>query len=68
MALAGETEKVQLPPGTPVVEITRVAYTGDGTPVGVNEMTADAGSCVFRYEFGDRRLIDLGRSDRVMSF
>ena len=30
---------------------SRTAYTADGTPVEVNEMTADAGSYVFRYEF-----------------
>jgi GntR family transcriptional regulator len=51
MPLAEETERLQLPPGTPVVEITRTAYTASGTPVEVNEMTADAGSYVFRYEF-----------------
>jgi hypothetical protein len=36
------------------VDICRVALTADGTPVEVNEMTADAGAYVFRYEF-DRR-------------
>ena len=51
MPLAEETEKLRLPPGTPVVEITRTAYSADGTPVEVNEMTADAGSYVFRYQF-----------------
>ena len=51
MPLAEEAERLQLPPGTPVVEITRTAYAADGTPVEVNEMTADAGSYVFRYEF-----------------
>jgi GntR family transcriptional regulator len=51
MPLAEEAEKLQLPPGTPVVEITRTAYTADGTAVEVNEMTADAGSYVFRYDF-----------------
>ena len=51
MPLAEETERLQLPPGTPVVDITRTAYTADGAPVEVNEMTADAGSYVFRYEF-----------------
>ena len=30
---------------------SRTAYTADGTPVEVNEMTADAGLYVFRYEF-----------------
>ena len=51
MPLAEEAERLQLPPGTPVVEITRTEYAAHGTPVEVNEMTADAGSYVFRYEF-----------------
>ena len=29
-----------------------LAYTADAALVEVNEMTADAGSYVFRYEFG----------------
>jgi GntR family transcriptional regulator len=44
MPLAEETERLEHPPGTSVVEITRTAFTADGTPVEVNEMTADAGS------------------------
>lgn len=44
MPLAQEAEGLQLPPGTPVVEIARTAFAADGTPVEVNEMTADAGS------------------------
>jgi GntR family transcriptional regulator len=51
MPVADETERLELPPGTPVVEITRTAYTADGTPVEVNEMVADAGSYIFRYDF-----------------
>ena len=51
MPLAEEAERLQLPPSTPVVEITRTEYAAHGTPVEVNEMTADAGSYVFRYEF-----------------
>jgi len=38
--------------GTPVVEICRVALDADGTPVEVNEMTADSSAYVFKYEFG----------------
>ncbi len=41
-----------MPPGTPVVEITRTAYTAEGRVVEVNEMTADAGAYIFRYDFG----------------
>jgi GntR family transcriptional regulator len=46
-----ETDRLQLPPGTPVVDIVRSAYTADGQIVEVNEMTADAASYVFRYDF-----------------
>jgi GntR family transcriptional regulator len=46
-----EAERLQLPPGTPVVDIVRTAYTADGQIVEVNEMTADASSYVFRYDF-----------------
>ncbi|HEX9358355.1 MAG TPA: GntR family transcriptional regulator [Streptosporangiaceae bacterium] len=46
-----ETDRLQLPAGTPVVEITRTAYTDDGRPVEVNEMTADASAYIFRYDF-----------------
>lgn len=51
MPVADEAERLELPPGTPVVEITRTAYAADGTPVEVNEMTADSGSYIFRYDF-----------------
>jgi GntR family transcriptional regulator len=44
-------ERLNLPPGTPVMEVTRTAYDASGLPVEVNEMTADAGAYVFRYEF-----------------
>jgi len=46
-----ETERLELPPGTPVVDIVRSAYTPDGEIVEVSEMTADASSYVFRYDF-----------------
>ena len=36
----------------PFVEITRTAYTAEGRVVEVNEMTADAGAYIFRYDFG----------------
>lgn len=49
-----ETERLAIAPGTPVVDICRVALTADGTPIEVNEMTADSSAYVFRYEF-DRR-------------
>jgi GntR family transcriptional regulator len=46
-----ETDRLELPPGTPVIDIVRTAYTADGQIVEVNEMTADASSYVFRYDF-----------------
>jgi GntR family transcriptional regulator len=46
-----ETQRLDIPPGTPVVDIVRTAYTADGEVVEVNEMTADASSYVFRYDF-----------------
>ena len=46
-----EAERLDIAPGTPVVEIIRVALDAAGTPVEVNEMTADASAYIFRYEF-----------------
>lgn len=46
-----ETERLKISPGTPAVEIIRVAYDAKSNPVEVNEMTADASAYVFRYEF-----------------
>jgi len=42
-----ETERLAIAPGTPVVDICRIALDADETPVEVNEMTADGGA----YEF-----------------
>jgi GntR family transcriptional regulator len=52
MPLPAEIERLELSPGTPVVEICRVALDAAGSPVEVNEMTADSSAYVFRYEFG----------------
>jgi GntR family transcriptional regulator len=46
-----EVAALDLAAGTPVVELIRTAYTSDGQPVEVNEMTADASAYVFRYDF-----------------
>ena len=46
-----EIERLAIAPGTPVVDIWRVALDADGTPVEVSEMTADSSAYVFRYEF-----------------
>jgi GntR family transcriptional regulator len=42
---------LDLPPGTPVIEVTRTAYTSDAQPVEASEMLADASAYVFRYDF-----------------
>ena len=34
-----------------MVEVIRTAYTSDGQPVAVHEMTADASAYVFRCDF-----------------
>jgi GntR family transcriptional regulator len=46
-----EAERLDIAPGTPVVEIIRVAVDATGIPVEVTEMIADASAYVFRYEF-----------------
>jgi GntR family transcriptional regulator len=51
MPQPAEIERLALAPGTPVVELCRIAFDADRTPVEVNEMTADASAYVFRYEF-----------------
>jgi GntR family transcriptional regulator len=52
MPQPAEIERLEIAPGTPVVEICRVALDATGTPVEVNEMTADSSAYIFRYEFG----------------
>lgn len=37
--------------GTPVVEIVRTAFTEEGNPIEVNEMTLDASAYILRYDF-----------------
>lgn len=51
MPAGNETAALELDPGTPVITIVRTAYTADGSPVEVNEMTLDASSYVLRYDF-----------------
>ncbi|MFJ2032850.1 GntR family transcriptional regulator [Streptosporangium sp. NPDC087985] len=46
-----ETVQLDLPAGTPVIVIGRVAYTEGGVPVEVNEMILDAASYVLQYDF-----------------
>jgi GntR family transcriptional regulator len=51
MPSTDEIERLDIAPGTPVIDIIRLAVDTEGTPVEVNEMTADASAYVFRYEF-----------------
>ncbi|SCK16499.1 GntR family transcriptional regulator [Streptomyces sp. WMMB 322] len=46
-----EAETLSLAPGTPVIEILRVAFTVEDKPVEVNRMLLDAGSYVLDYRF-----------------
>ncbi|MGS2644951.1 UTRA domain-containing protein [Streptosporangium sp. LJ11] len=46
-----ETVQLDLPAGTPVIVIARVARTADGVAVEVNEMVLDAASYVLQYDF-----------------
>ncbi|MEU0480585.1 GntR family transcriptional regulator [Streptosporangium sp. NPDC006013] len=46
-----ETVQLDLPAGTPVIVIARVARTTDGVAVEINEMVLDAASYVLQYDF-----------------
>ncbi|MFF4496793.1 GntR family transcriptional regulator [Streptomyces sp. NPDC001546] len=51
MPSADEAERLALSVGTPVIQIVRTAFTGDGRAVEVNEMTLDSASYVLEYDF-----------------
>jgi GntR family transcriptional regulator len=47
-----ESAALDLPAtGTPVIDITRTAFTQAGEPIEVNEMTLDASAYILRYDF-----------------
>ncbi|MFD7765964.1 GntR family transcriptional regulator [Streptomyces sp. NPDC059787] len=46
-----EAAQLSMSPGTPVILICRTAFTDEGGPVEVNEMTLDAASYVLEYDF-----------------
>jgi GntR family transcriptional regulator len=46
-----ETEELELSAGTPVMLICRTAFTAEGRPVEVNEMTLDSASYILEYDF-----------------
>lgn len=46
-----EVARLSMSEGTPVILICRTAFTAEGRPVEVNEMTLDAASYVLEYDF-----------------
>lgn len=46
-----EAEQLSTAAGTPVILICRTAFTHEGRPVEINEMTLDAASYVLEYGF-----------------
>jgi GntR family transcriptional regulator len=51
MPTPDEADRLDIAPGTPVIDVIRIAVDANNSPVEVNEMTADASAYVFRYEF-----------------
>lgn len=51
MPRPAETEQLAMAPGTPVIEILRVAATADGRIVEANDMLLDGGSYILDYVF-----------------
>lgn len=51
MPTSEETEQLRLSPGTPVLLISRTAYTDDDQAVEVNDMVLDASAYVLEYAF-----------------
>lgn len=51
MPTADESNRLSLTPGTPVIVICRTAFTEQGQPVELNEMTLDSSAYVLEYDF-----------------
>lgn len=51
MPASGETVSLNLPDGTPVFEVTRIAADSDGVPVEVNRIIMNSAAFVLRYDF-----------------
>lgn len=51
MPTAEERSQLQLPPGTPVLTVTRIAYREDGTPLECNDMILPADRYRLGYEW-----------------
>lgn len=54
MPRSAESSSLGLVQGTPVVQVVRTAFTVDGRPVEVNEMTLDASVYILEYEFPEQ--------------
>jgi GntR family transcriptional regulator len=46
-----ETHLLDLPGGTPVIEVSRTAFTASGRPVEVNRMVLDSAAYILQYDF-----------------
>ncbi|CAL2064976.1 UTRA domain-containing protein [Streptomyces murinus] len=46
-----EAERLELPPGAPVIHLTRTAFDAEGRVVEVNEMVLDSAAYVLEYDF-----------------
>ncbi len=46
-----EATQLSMSTGTPAILICRTAYTDEGRPVEINEMTLDAASYILEYDF-----------------
>jgi GntR family transcriptional regulator len=51
MPTQAEAQDLEMPAGTPVVLVTRIAYEANGRTVEVNEMVLDASAYVLEYDF-----------------
>ncbi|GAA4686276.1 GntR family transcriptional regulator [Streptomyces chumphonensis] len=51
MPSKAEATQLSMSAGTPVILVCRTAYTDEGRPVEVNEMTLDAASYILEYDF-----------------
>jgi GntR family transcriptional regulator len=54
MPTSDESDRLTLPQGTPVVEITRTAYAADDHPVELSTLVLDSNSYILEYHFASR--------------
>ncbi|MBP2708130.1 GntR family transcriptional regulator [Microbispora sp. RL4-1S] len=51
MPVPVEADSLELPPGNPVISVSRIAYADGGAAVEFNEMVLDAAAYVLQYDF-----------------